>query len=860
MIWWRRRQREQDLERELRSDLELEAEEQRGSGLSPEEARYAARRAFGNATSIKEAVRENWSWIVIEQAWQDLRYAARTLGKSPGFTIATVLTLAVGISANSAIFSIVDEVLLKPLPFEHPDQLIEIYARDAQGHRQYVSQPDLDDWRAMTHSFSGLASWNSQSVNLTGLEQPQRVIGMFVSSNFLHVLGVAPAIGRGFAEGEDRIGGQRVALISDGLWRSRFGADPRVLGRSVELNGEPYTIVGVLPASFAFPMQGADVYLPAFKYPNYSLVRGQTSCAVIGRLRDGVSIKAAQADMKTVAARLATSYPLSNKGQGAMVVSFKEDVVADRRPSLVALAGAVAFVLLIACTNVASLLIARMIARQRERAVRIALGASRSRLISHVLAEAVLLAGTGGGLGVLFSIWSVPRIASSIAVYLPYGTKIELDSAVVLFTLGISVAAAVLVAAIPAWQSSNAESLSIRSDGRGVGRNRTRSILAASEIALALVLLIGAGLMIKSFSELGRAKSGFDPHNMLALEYRVPRSKYPSGAQQAQFHREVVEKIKALPGVLAATSVRAAPLSGNGSSAEFFLDDRPEPPPAESPHALLNFADPDFFSAMRIPVLKGRVFNEHDQAGGAYVILINQTLARQYFNGHDPIGHHLRIPQIKQTGEIVGVVGDVKQFTLTDPPSPQIYGALSQNPFLFTSLAVRTAGDPLKMANAIRHAIWQVDKDQPVWFVHSFDEILATQSHFRQLFTATLEAYAGVALVLAAIGIFGVISYIVSQRTTEIGVRMALGARPDDIARLILRQGFIITAIGIGSGAGAATWLSRYLRTQLYAVSPLDPGVYAIVAVLLATIAILACLIPARRAMKVDPMVALKYE
>jgi putative ABC transport system permease protein len=865
MRWRRHKERERDLERELRSDLELEAAEQQESGLSPEEAHYAARRAFGNTTLVREDMHEMWGWPIIEQICQDLRYAARTLRKSPGFTIATVLTLALGISANSAIFSIVNGVLLKPLPFGRAGQLVEVFVRDAQGQRQYVSQPDLDDWRATAHTFTGsgtgLASWVAQSVNLTGLEQPERLTGIFVSSNFLPVLGVAPAIGRGFADGEDRIGGERVALISDRLWHSRFAADPAILGKAAELNGEPYVIVGVLPPSFVFPLVDADVYLPAFKYPNYSMDRGQPSCAVIGRLRDGASIQTAQADLDTIAARLARTYPVSNKGLGAMVISLKEDMVTDLRPSVVALAGAVAFVLLIGCANVASLLIARMVARERERAVRIALGASRARLISHVLAEAVLLAGAGGGLGLLLGIWSVPGIAASIAVYLPYGTVIELDRSVVLFTLGVSLGAALLVAAIPAWQSLHAESLREgRGQTSGARKNRTRSILVAGEIALALVLLVGAGLMIRSFSELGRADPGFDTHHLLTLAYRVPRNKYPTAAQQSQFHREVVVNIQASPGVLAATSVRAVPLGGNGNSSEFVLTDRPEPPAADRPRALLNFADPDFFSTMRIPVLEGRVFSQHDQPDGTYVIVVNQTLARRYFNGRDPIGQHLRIPSIQRTGEIVGVVGDIKQYRLTDPAAPQIYGALAQNPFIFTSLAVRTAGDPLQMVNQIRRAIWQVDKDQPVWSVHSFEEILATQSRLRQLVTAMLGAYAGVALVLASIGIFGVISYAVSQRTAEIGVRMALGARPADIARLILRQVFFMIAIGIAAGIGAALWLSRYLRTQLYAVSPLDPNVYASVAALLAAAAIAACLIPARRATKVDPTVALRYE
>ncbi|HZS52920.1 MAG TPA: ABC transporter permease, partial [Bryobacteraceae bacterium] len=466
----------------------------------------------------------------------------------------------------------------------------------------------------------------------------------------------------------------------------------------------------------------------------------------------------------------------------------------------------------------------------------------------------------GAGLGLALAFWTVPKIAPAITVYLPYGAEIALDNTVVIFTLAISVLTAFVIAAIPCWQSSNVEFLRMRSGGSVAGKHGVRGALIVGEIALALVLLVGAGLMIKSFSELGQVKPGFDPHNLLTLAYRVPRTKYPSGPQQAQFHHEVVSNIKALPGVIAATSVRAVPLGGNGSRSEFLLTDRPEPPISQRPTALLNFADPDFFSTMRIPLLKGRVFNEHDQADGPYVIVINQTLARRYFNGRDPIGQRLAFPQLQRTGEIVGVVGDVKQFTLTDPPEPQIYGVLAQNPFIFTSLAVRTSGDPLKMVNQIRQAIWHADKNQPVWSVHSFDEIIGTQSHLRVLITTLMAAYAMLALVLASIGIFGVISYSVRQRTVEIGVRMALGARTFDVASLVLQQVLIMAGVGIVIGAGAATWLSRYLRTQLYAVSPLDPGVYAAVSILLAAVAISACIIPMWRAAKVDPMVALRYE
>ena len=794
---------------------------------------------------------------------RDLRYAFRSLRKSPGFTIAAVLTLALGIGANSAMFSVVEAVLLRPLPFDPLGRLVEVNTRDAQGQRQYVSQPDLDDWRKMAKSFDGLASWVPQSVNLTGLEQPRRVIGMFVSANFFDVLGVAPELGRGFAAGEDRVGGERVAILSDRLWHTQFAADPVILGKTVQLNGEPYTIVGVLPLSFVFPPVDADVYLPAFKYPNYSLNRAQASCGVLGRLLDGAPLESAQAEMENIASRLAAAYPESDGGRGAGVVSFRDDLVARRKPTVIALAGAVAFVLLIACANIAGLLIARMVTRERDRMIRVALGASRAQLLVHLVSELLLLAIGGGALGFLLAAWAVPAIAASIAVFLPNGMAIQLDRNAVIFAAAVALVSAVLIAVVPSWHGMSAESLrSGRGAGSGVGRNRTRAILVAGEIALALVLLAGAGLMMKSVIEISRQQPGFDPHHLLTLQYRVPRSKYPDGAEQAEFHRQVVEKIKALPGVINATAVRAAPLGGNGTSIDFLLTDRPEPPAAERPRALINLADPGFFATLRVPLLRGRFFNEHDQAGGNYVIVISETLAERYFSGRDPVGQHLRLPTLNQTVEIIGVVGDVKQFDLRDPATPEIWGALAQNPFVFTELVVRTAGDPLQMGNAVRGAIWQVDKDQPVWGLDSLDAILSRiGSHgLPSLVTAVLGAYAALAVLLAAVGIFGLMSYTVSQRTGEIGVRVALGARGGDILRLILRQGIALTAAGILIGSAAALWLSRFLSSQLYEVRPFDPAVYAMVGATLAGVGIAACLIPALRAMRVDPIEALRNE
>jgi putative ABC transport system permease protein len=791
----------------------------------------------------------------------DLRYALRTLRNSPGFTAATVLTLALGIGANSAIFSVVNAVLLRPLPFDQPDQLMALWSRDVAGQRTFVSQLDLDDWRTMTRSFSELASSSPQSVNFTGGEEPQRVVGNFVSANFFSMTRVQPAMGRLFLPGEDRPGAQPVAVLTDRLWHNRLGADPSIIGKSLIFNGEPYTVAGILPSGFVFAAWDADVYLPAFKYPNYNLDRAIPSGAVFGRLQAGVSLEQAQAEMNTVTARLAAAYPASNKGRSATVISLKDTVVASLRPAVLALAGAVAFVLLIGCANVASLLVARMVARERERAVRIAMGATRMRLMSHVLAETLVLAVSGGAIGMLLGMWSVPLLSGAVTNFLPSGTSIVLDRMVVLFTSVVSLGVALLVAAIPAWQSSGVQSLREgRGAGSGAGRNRARSLLVVGEVALALVLLVGSGLMIRSFMELGRVDPGFDPHNLLTLAYRVPRNKYPSGPAQAEFHRQVVEQIQSVPGVLAATSVRAVPMGGNGNVTDFLMADRPEPPLAERPRALVNMADPYFFATMRIPVLRGRVFTDQDQSERPAVVVINRTLARRYYADRDPIGQHVRIPYTGQTAEIIGVVGDVKQFGLQDAESSQIYAALAQNPFIFTSLAVRTAGDPMTLANSIRRAIWNVDKDQPVWSVVSMENILSTSVRPQQFVMWMLGGYAALALLLASIGIFGVVSYAVSQRTGEIGVRIALGAMPRHVAGMVLRQGFTMAAVGIVLGIAAAAWLTRYLQSQLFAVSPLDPAVYAIVAVVLASVALAACLIPARRAMRVDPVEALRHE
>jgi predicted permease len=798
---------------------------------------------------------------------RDLRYAVRSLAKAPGFAAAAIATLALGIGANSAIFSVVNAVLLKPLPYKDANQLVMIYTTRPGDGRDFVSQPDLDDWRTQSGTMSGIASLVPQSVNLTGGDQPERVIGSFVSANYFDVLEVRAALGRTFASGEDLEGASPVVILGDGIWHDRFGGDVGILGRSLILNGEPYKVAGVLPAGFIDSPWGVDLYLPARKYTNYKFDRAYAMGAVIGRMRPGVSVRETQTEMSGIAARLAAEYPATNRDRGALVVPLKEVVISDLRPVVTGLAWAVGFVLLIGCANVAGLFASRMIARERERAIRVALGASGGQLVSHVMGEAVVLATAGGILGCLLAVWCVRAMATVnslskvVAYYLPPGMTVKLDPAVVWFTFAATIATALLIAAIPAWQSSRTR---LVREGRGAGagsaRNRVRSILVVSEVALALVLLVGAGLMMKSLVELNRARPGFDTRNLITFEYRLPPAKYKTDASRVEFHHRVIEKIREIPGVVDASSVRAVPLGGNGERDAFYPADRPAPPAAEQRQALFGAVDPYFFSTMRIPVLRGRVFNDHDTAGAPVVAVINRTLAGRFYADRDPIGRAVRIPSLHMTAEIVGVVGDVKQFRLEEPDEPEIYGVLDQNPFVFTSVAVRVAGDPSSMMNSIRRAVWAVDKDQPMWKMTTSDAKIATLSSGRELVTGLIGSYAGLALLLASVGIFGVVSYSVRQRTAEIGVRIALGARGGDIAGMVLRQGMAMTAVGVAIGGGAAAWVSGYLKSQLYAVSPLDGWVYGTVAVVLGVVAMGACLIPAVRAARVDPVVALRQE
>jgi putative ABC transport system permease protein len=798
---------------------------------------------------------------------KDVRFGARTLLKRPGFTLVAVLTLALGIGANTAIFSVVNGVLLKPLPLKEAERLVLVYETTPQTPRDYVSVPNLEDYRAGTRSFEGFATFVPQSVNLTGGgAEPERVLGAFVTSSFFPVVGAQAALGRALLPEDDAEGGGRVAVLGHSLWQTRFGADPSVVGRAVVFNGEPYTVVGVMPENFRYPLIAPDVLLPAQKWPNYKVARSAHTCWVVGRLKDGVTRETAREEVRAVARRLEEAYPEDNRGRGVEVVGLHDDVVEGIRPALLLLLGAVGFILLIACANIANLLLARGASRQKEMALRSALGASRARLLRQLLTETLLLALAGGVAGLLLAQWGVDALLALNPSDLPAPEGVRLDASVLAFSLGLSAVAGFIFGVVPALQLSKTD-LGValkeggRSGGEGSQRARLRGVFVVLQVALSLMLLVGAGLLLNSFYRLLNVSPGFDPRNLLTMEYRLPRNRYPEGAQQWRFHREVAERVARVPGVESAAVVRGLPFSGNGGSVSYALPERPAPPRGQEPKANENAIDPNYLRTVGLPLLRGRNFDERDTPETAPVVLVNRLMADQLWPGEDPLGKQIQLLEAKVTASVVGVVGDAKQYDLGEPQRPQVYTPYAQNPHIFGTLVVRSRGvEPLSLARTVKEAVWSVDPDQPVWKVRTLEHLLSVNVANRRFILWLMTCFAGLAVLLTALGIYGVVSYTVAQRTHEIGVRMALGAERRDVLRMVLGRGMRLALAGVGAGLVAAFGVTRLMAGLLYGVSATDPLTYAAVALLLAAVALVACYIPARRATKVDPLIALRYE
>ncbi|HLM54641.1 MAG TPA: ABC transporter permease [Pyrinomonadaceae bacterium] len=814
----------------------------------------------------------------METLLQDVRYGVRMLLKKPGFTAVAVIALALGVGANTAIFSVVNGVLLQPLPYHEPERLVRLGEWSPQVPGMSISYPNLKDWREQNTVFENVAGTQFASYNLTGAGEPERLQGRNVSWDFFDVLGVKVARGRPLRPEDDRAGAAPVCLISHGLWQRRFGGDPGIVGKSLSLSGESFEVVGILPQEYRFGT-ATDVFAPLGRLEDSERLRSRGNHPGIyayARLKPGVTFERAEAEMKGLAARLAESYPKDNGGNSITIVPLREYFVGDIRTSLLVLLGAVGFVLLIACANVANLMLVRATSRAREIAIRTALGAGRLRIVRQLLTESIILAVMGGTAGLLLALWGVDVLRGASLDAIPTTTEIAIDRTVLLFTLGVALSTGVLFGLAPALRASKLDlNVSLKEGGRtgadGSSKNRLRSLLVVSEVALSLVLLVGAGLLIRSFMTLLNTETGFDPKNLLTMSIAYTSGETEAhGTKAGEFFRQLEERVRALPGVEAATVTNGAPFLG-ASETSIQVVGRPEPEPGKTLMAVVYYTGPEHLRTLGIRLLRGRFLEERDTLNAQRVVVIDEEFARQHFPGEDPVGKYLKgqkelnIPD----AEIVGVVGHVRHYGL-DAPGPvqsQFYHPRAQVPLKFqglmasrASLVVRTAGDPLALAPLVRREVQAVDPNQPVFNVNTMEEVLNESVSTQRLSMLLLALFAGVALALASVGIYGVMSYTVAQRTHEIGVRMALGAQGRDVFRMVVGRGMGLVLAGLGIGLVGAMVLMRLMASLLYGVEPTDPATYAAVALVLGLVALVACLIPALRATRVNPTEALRYE
>ncbi|HEX3745231.1 MAG TPA: ABC transporter permease [Bryobacteraceae bacterium] len=860
---------DRDLQEEMRLHLELRRQDLIRGGVPPAQADAAAQRRFGNATVLREASGDAWGWRGLQNLSQDLRYGARGLLRTPAFSLLAILTLALGIGANTAIFSVVNAVLLNPLSYRDPGRLVTILHDGVAP----VAPANYVDWRDQSRSFESMAAAEYWTPNLTGVDSPENLTGLHVTANLFPLLGIAPLMGRTFLPGEDRSGSEHEVVLSYRLWQRRFQGDPQVLGKPVLLNGEGYTVVGVMPATFQFApfwATHAELWAPIV-FGDRIDSRGGNSLRIFGRLKPGVSLTAARAEMAAITGRLETQYPGTNRH--VMVRPLKENVVGKvETPLLIVMCG-VGFVLLIACANVAHMLLARTSDRQREIAVRTALGAGRGRVMAQFLTENLLLAGLGAAAGLLLALWGVKGLVALSPAGIPRVDTVTLDVRAVLFLLVVTLLTAGLFGLAPAMQSSAANlSAALKEGGRGgssgVARNRLRGFLVGSEFALAFILLVGAGLMIRSFFALQAVNPGFDPHHVLSMVVSVAGSgESPEGPREV-FYRDLLEHVRAVPGVQSAGAINHLPLVGDEWQWNFFVEGRPKPRPGEAPLAVYRIVMPGYFDAMRLPIVRGRAIAAGDDSREPGVVVINQAAAREYWPGVDPIGQRITIENgIRLT--IVGIAADARQSDWASQPQPETYLAALQNrAFLgggdshssYITVVVRAAGDPAALAPAVKQTVWGLDRNLPISQVTTMDHAVADATAEPRFLTLLLAVFASVALLLAAVGIYGVMSYAVARRTHEIGIRISLGATRGDVLRMVVRQGMAQALAGALAGAGGALLLGRLMAGMLYGVRPNDLVTFGVVGVVLGTAALLAICVPARRATRIEPTVALRQE
>ena len=873
--WLSPRQVEQEFEHELETHLNLLTDENVRRGMAPEDARRAARIRLGGLTQLKATNRELRGLPMIETFLQDTRYAFRMLRKNPGFTAVAVLTLALGIGANTAIFSVVYAVLLKPLPYTNPDQLFTAFqANTQQGIAETgCSYPNFEEWRAQNHVFSELAGIVAHQLTLTGRGEPSVVNTSVVTPELFALLDVKPLAGRIFFPQDGKQGAAPVALMSEELWRGKFGADPKIVGTSINLDKRPFTVIGIIPAAFRTPFFNTkqEVWIPLVQDPVFSIFmpkRGVHLLPALGRLKPGVSVAQAQAEMNAISARLAREFPAENNGWTIRLVPLQKEIVGDVRTELLVLLGAVGLVLLIACANIANLLLTRATARSKEIAVRTALGAGRARIIRQLLSETAVLGLLGGAVGIALAYWGVKALSSLLPSDLPQMNPVRVDYFVLGFALLLSAIAGVAFGLVPAMFAANADIQNTLREtarsGESRSRRRARSFLAVAEISLAMVLLVTAGLLLRSFARLTSVSPGFDAQHVIKVDISLPQFQYSTPQQWAAFSEELLARIQSDPGLQDSAVVVPRPIADQNVTLPFDIVGNPPSSAGASRTASYVSVSPDYFRVMGIPLLAGRVFNQHDISSAPRVSIISEAMARLYFPNQDPLGKQITFGYPRGSGEsmreIVGIAGNVRDVGLSKSPGAIMYVPFAQAPFWGANLVVKSTLSTSSVAAAIRQEVQRIDKDLPVTDVAKMPDLIdasVAQPRFRMFL---LGLFAIMALVLAATGIFGVISYSVSRRTNEIGIRVALGASRHTILSMILRETLILTLAGLAVGLPCTLAASHLVGHMLFNVSASDPATLAVVTVGLAAVAALAGYIPARRAMRVDPMVALRYE
>jgi putative ABC transport system permease protein len=863
-------QLQRDVHDEVDFHIEMKARELATSGVPEREARARALRQFGNVAAIEQTTRDVDRLPTLDSLGRDLRFSLRSLRKSPTFTAVAVVTIALGIGANLAVFGIVEALLLRPLPYPDSKNLVIIGTRNSKGQFDWASYADLADWRAQSATLEHISAYTGQSVNLTGERQPERLNGAFVSDDFLTLLGVKAARGRIFQRGDDHPGSAPVVVASYRLWQARYGGAEDFVGRKLVLNGAPFTVAGVLPADFKFAWSDSDIWIPFVYYPNYRPDRRSDLNAVaFAHIRVGHTMEEAQAELTTIAGRLASQYPDTNRERGAVARPYHEFVVTDFHSPLLLLWGAVGMVFLIACANLANLALSRILSRQHELRVRMALGAGRATLLFQLALENLLLASAGFALALILGAAALNWIGQDSFDMFPTTARFALNAPTVAYGIALAIFSALLCSSFAATQIWKRRKSIAPETNRGLTesheRGVTRRALVIAEFALSIVLLAGAGLLIKSYARLSSVDPGFRPQSLLTAEYRVPRNKYPTPEQQWALHWEVVQKLRQIPGVRSASAILSMPFSGNGLSGVIVLPDRPTPARGSEPKALINRPAPGALETLGVTLDRGRYLDERDHAKAAKVALVSRTFAQRFWPDQDPIGRLVKLPEADNAVfTIVGVVGDVRQWQLDEAPRPQMYVPFAQMPHIFSTVMIQTTGDPASFAGALRQAVWSVDKDQPVWKVRTLESMTNGFLTVRAFLPRVLGGFAAFALLLAAVGIYGVIAYSTARRIREFGLRVAIGAQPRDVLWLVLSDGMRMTLAGVAVGGVAAAVLCRVLkeqlRGQLFRVESTDPSTFAGVVALLALVSLAACYIPARRALRVDPVTALRHE